>query len=544
MVSLMRPTKWLFCFSLLLFPLVLSAVEAERVVIVANSNQAESVALAEFYAQQRNIPKENIIALPMPTDETIPLRTFVDSVFNPLRNALLEAEWIRGVSRNVKDRYGREEALIVSHRIGYLVLCKGVPLRFEDEAALMEYAPAEMDARLKHNRASVDSELALLAAPSRTMIFHLPNPFFEQKRPAMNIQQAIVRVGRLDGPSFADARRLVTDAINVEKTGLHGRVYVDARGPHAAGDEWLSDAAELLKAAGFDVEIRRERNALRDWEHRLDGIAFYLGWYRQDAYGAWLDSRLRSMPGAIGFHLHSFSATSLRTDSRWWLGPLIRRGVAATVGNVYEPYLEFTHRPNRFVEALLDGKQWGEAVYYSLPVLSWQNIAIGDPLYRPFSRDLESVVAKDNGPHLPYATIRRMNQLTAAGRTDEALRLGRENFMRSPALALALHLAKTEVLNGNLRAARQSLDFLDYMTRFEIDQIMVAKEAADLLESLGHNDEALKLYEKLLAQSNAPEPIRIALLTDGAALAERLGNRSQGVRWRSDLTQLQGSETR
>lgn len=530
----------LLCLCLLIPFVGIASVEPERVVIVANANLSESVALAEFYAEQRGIPKANIIALPMPTDETIALRDFVDTVFNPLRSALIEADWIRGVSRNVKDRYGREEALIVNHRIGYLVICKGVPLRFENDSALLEYAPEGMDSRLKFNRAAADSELALLAAPSRTMIFHLPNPLFEQKRPQLNVLQAIVRVGRLDGPSFADARRLVTDAIAVEKTGLHGRVYVDANGPHAAGSEWLLNAAEQLKAAGFDVEVRRERNALRDWEHRLDGIAFYLAWYRQDAYGAWLDNRLRTMPGAVGFHLHSFSATSLRTDSRWWVGPLIRRGVAATVGNVFEPYLEFTHRPNLFVEALLDGKQWGEAVYYSLPVLSWQNMAVGDPLYRPFARELEDVVANDEGPHLPYATMRRMNQLVAADRIGEALSLGRENFLRSPSLALALHLAKTEVLREDLRAARRALDFLDFMTRFETDQIMIAKEAADLLESLGYQREALALYQKLLAQSNAPERMRIALLTDGAALAERMGDRSLGVRWRSDLTRLRG----
>ena len=59
-------------------------------------------------------------------------------------------------------------------------------------------------------------------------------------------------------------------------------------------------------------------------------------------------------------------------------------GVTATLGTVFEPYLQFTHRPSLFLRALSRGKNFGDAVYYALPALSWQAVAIGDPLYRPF----------------------------------------------------------------------------------------------------------------------------------------------------------------
>ena len=65
------------------------------------------------------------------------------------------------------------------------------------------------------------------------------------------------------------------------------------------------------------------------------------------------------------------------------------RGVTATVGNVFEPFLDFTHRPNLLLRALSQGKTFGDAVYYALPALSWQAVAIGDPLYRPFKVSLE-----------------------------------------------------------------------------------------------------------------------------------------------------------
>ena len=50
-----------------------SAPEAQRVVVVANSADPDSRALAEYYAAARGIPAGNIVALPLPTAETVTL---------------------------------------------------------------------------------------------------------------------------------------------------------------------------------------------------------------------------------------------------------------------------------------------------------------------------------------------------------------------------------------------------------------------------------------------------------------------------------------
>src|SRR5690606_10217310 len=89
-------------------------------------------------------------------------------------------------------------------------------------------------------------------------------------------------------------------------------------------------------------------------------------------------------PGAVALHIHSFSATTLQSDKKAWVGPLVSRGVTATVGNVYEPYLQFTHNPILFFRGLASGLTLAEAAYISLPAVSWQTITVGDPLYRPF----------------------------------------------------------------------------------------------------------------------------------------------------------------
>ena len=117
-------------------------------------------------------------------------------------------------------------------------------------------------------------------------------------------------------------------------------------------------------------------------------------------------------------HLHSFSASTLRSADAGWAGPCVARGVTATLGNVFEPYRQLLHHPDLLLRALRRGDTFGDAAYYAEPVLSWQSIAIGDPLYRPFARSFEE--QWKNRAELPaalrsYAALRQAHLLAAAG---------------------------------------------------------------------------------------------------------------------------------
>ena len=52
----------------------------KRVVILANSNDPDSLKIAKYYAQQRSIPEANIISLAMPITETIKHQQNVDMI--------------------------------------------------------------------------------------------------------------------------------------------------------------------------------------------------------------------------------------------------------------------------------------------------------------------------------------------------------------------------------------------------------------------------------------------------------------------------------
>src|SRR5207342_2569310 len=122
----------------------------------------------------------------------------------------------------------------------------------------------------------------------------------------------------------------------------------------------------------------------------LSQIAIYAGWYQGEVCGPFVRSTVEFMPGAIAYHLHSFNATSIRTPSQHWVGPLLAKGATITMGSVNEPYLQGTPDLAVFFSRLfINGFSFGEAAYCCQAWLSWQNTMIGDPLYRPACRNPE-----------------------------------------------------------------------------------------------------------------------------------------------------------
>jgi uncharacterized protein (TIGR03790 family) len=357
---------------------------AERVVILANSRQADSVALARFYAEQRHVPEANVIALPLPTEESITWRQFIDQVWQPLQDELHRRGWLQGTATSLVDRLGRKRYAFLEVRLSYLVTCRGVPLRiYNDPTLLAEQPGRKIPDGFKRNEAAVDSELSLLAQGSYDITAFVGNPLFNARPPESLDAQMIVKVSRLDGPTFDSARHLVTSALAAERGGLAGRYYIDLGGRNPEGDRWLKAAQQQLVEMGFEGDVDPGPETFGA-DARFDAPAFYFGWYAPNADGPFTREGFAFPPGAIALHIHSYSAQTLRSDRNAWCGPLVARGAAATMGNVFEPYLDFTHRPDLLLRGLRQGENLGDAAYHALPVLSWQGVLVGDPLYRPF----------------------------------------------------------------------------------------------------------------------------------------------------------------
>jgi uncharacterized protein (TIGR03790 family) len=500
---------------------------AARVVILANSRQPESVRLAEFYAEQRGVPAANIVALPLPEAESITWREFIDQVYQPLQDELHRRGWIEGTATSLLDRLGRKRYALTGHHLSYLVVCRGVPLRIYNDPTLLDGPVAKkVAAQFNKNEGAVDAELSLLAQSGYEITAMVANPLFANERPSSLDTEMVVKVSRLDGPTWENARRLVTSALEGERTGLLGRYYVDLKGPHPDGDQWLESVLTQLQDLGFDGDVEGTAGSFEP-AARFDAPVLYFGWYRGDLNGPFATAGFTFPPGAVALHIHSYSAQTLHSDTQGWCGPLVARGVTATVGNVFEPYLPLTHRPNLLLRALSEGKTFGDAAYYALPSLSWQAVAIGDPLYRPFKVTLED--QERSAGRLPpalasYAVIRRANLLLHQGRNTEALAVLRTGMRQQPSLALGLSLAKLALAGNDPPAAGAALGFVPLLKQFRPEDWPLAREAAALLAAQGARPAALQAYATL-ARAQAPTPdAHKALLIEARNTADAAGD--------------------
>jgi uncharacterized protein (TIGR03790 family) len=511
----------------------------ERVVIVANSDAPDSVSIAEHYLDVRGVPRANVIALKMPTTETITWSEFVASIWQPLEAELVKRGWIDAIPMDLVDEVGRREYAVSGHKIAALVVCRGVPLRIMNDPALYrEVKPLTDHAEFQTNAGAVDSELSLLAQTDYPINACVPNPLFGNLQPTDAERGQVVEVSRLDGPTASDARGLVDLAVQAERTGLLGRAYVDIAGPREAGDQWLGTVAADISALGYDVSVSRGPGTLPSTA-RFDAPALYFGWYAKDLNGPFALPGFRFPPGAIAVHIHSFSASTLRSTTEGWCGPLVDRGVTATVGNVYEPYLEYLHRPDLLFEALARGEDLADAAYFALPALSWQSIVIGDPLYRPFAVPLSAQtgdITKLPQQLAGYAVIRNMIALDAAGKPADAIEAGKEGMRTAPNLALGMALARRLEDSGVRSEAVWWVSEAAQSAGTSTGDWALIREAAVFLALHGRPGDATDLYRKLFAIDAVPAALRSEWLEEARITALDAGDPSQAAEWKEEMS--------
>ena len=113
-------------------------------------------------------------------------------------------------------------------------------------------------------------------------------------------------------------------------------------------------------------------------------MALYCGWYSVHNYVP----GMKFNRGAVGYHVASFELVSLRQHEGGWVRGLLYAGVVGSVGPVAEPYLHSFPAPDEFFPLLLTGKMTLAEVYWTtVPLASWMQTCIGDPLYTPYAKN-------------------------------------------------------------------------------------------------------------------------------------------------------------
>lgn len=461
--------------------------EAQATLVVFNKADPVSGELANYYAVKRGIPLEQVVGLDCPLTETISREEYDRTLAEPLRKIFSERGWWEVAEREGQRRTER-------NKIHFVALIRGIPLKIAPAAGYpgdSANGPAQVAGR---NEAAVDSELATLGLFSSSISGALRNPYFRSFVPIRDAGLTpLMLVCRLDGPTPLVVQRMIDDSIAAERAGLAGFAYIDTRnikeGGYAEGDKWLLKIAGNAHRNGIPV-ILDSGPQLFPANYPVTQAAFYYGWYSEHADGPFAKPGFKFNPGAIAYHIHSFSADTLRDPRKNWVGPLLTAGAAASMGNVYEPLLSLTPQPDIFHERIQSGFTFAESAYMSIRILSWVNTFVGDPLYRPLRNRAFDDAPEEITPWTLYRDGARewFSKERAAGRVTL-----RQSAKQLNSGVILEGLALLEASAGEIPASLAALEAARKAYGTGPDGVRTITHAVNLMRANGRTKEALAL---------------------------------------------------
>lgn len=370
----------------------------DEVLLVINTNSPTSIAIGDYYVQERHV--KNLVYIQCPDsshnthNETIPLPSYIQLIENPIRD------------------------FVKTHPdINFIVLTKGIPIRISGSpmGSCDEHSRDPIETR---GHPSVDSTLASLdyATLPGTMKIDITgsgavglaysNRYWNAKEPFSHAKYGGFLVTRLDGYTLEDAKALVTRAMTAEKHLAGGVVLFDVQPAFGLGDEssqpapitgtvilrespWSDYNADMRHAHDL-LEKRRIANEL-DLRPEFVGdrtnLLGYFSWGSNDArYSAEAYQTLFFAPGSI-------SDTAVSTCARTFLPThggqsllvdLISHGLTCGKGYVDEPLLQANASPTITMERYTSGYTMVESFYAASHFVGWEDVIVGDPLCCPY----------------------------------------------------------------------------------------------------------------------------------------------------------------
>lgn len=476
--------------------------EANATVVIYNAADPSSVSLAKYYAKRREIADDHLIGINPPATEEISRAEYTTTIAGPLTAELSR----RGFWTLSDNRVSQS-------KIRFVALIKGMPLKIRSDGPNVIPRTDQPPEIGKRDEASVDSELAILGLGPIPPAGVMPNPYYRRFTPVMegSLDPGLLLVCRLDAPTDISVRTMIDNAIAAERDGLWGWAYLDSRGitsgGYAEGDKWITNNAKEMREKGIPVLWDKAPETLPAG-YPVTDAAIYYGWYTDSINGPFADPAFRFRTGAIAVHIHSFSAATLRSQTAGWSGPLLERGATATLGNVYEPYLTLTANLDVFQDRLMSGFTFAESAYCSLRGLSWMNVSLGDPLYRPYAawRAVTSPGAKSSWQRYRDIVLVADGNVVAAAKPLEAAARETGNSMFLEALGAAQADA------GDLPGALATIEKALAMDNKPLVHFRLALEKLGILQATKRTSDVRAL---LTAERNrSPGPSQTALLDE------------------------------
>jgi len=327
---------------------------AKHVLVVINTQSADSEKIGSAYVKARKIPHANVILVSVSPDENCDISLYYRAVIEPIK------EFIK------KD----------TNSIDYMVVTKGDPLILKNSGYACDAALAAID-KLGPNSAAGDYDMKAT-----------PNPYYNASSPFTHARYGIYLVDRLDGYTLDDALALIDHSLKAKpEKGLFFFQESASKTTQSYGElqATMQTASDYLTTHGYDTYAPTQTTFITT-DKPLMG---YVTWGSNN--GPFDEGAYESMhfhPGAIGETYVSTSARTLigKAEGQSQIGALIHSGITGVKGYVSEPYTIALCRADVLFSHYITGYNLAESFYAASPVIKWKDIVIGDPLCAPYSK--------------------------------------------------------------------------------------------------------------------------------------------------------------
>jgi uncharacterized protein (TIGR03790 family) len=234
------------------------------------------------------------------------------------------------------------------------------------------------------------------------------NRYWNAREPFSHAKFGGYLVARLDGYTAADAKALVSRALEAERGLETGKVLLDVQPIFGLGDkatqpaplvgttipresDWseynadMRHAHDLLVARGIADELDLSEKFMGDRK----GLLGYFSWGSNDArFSAQAYQSLRFAPGSL-------SDTAVSTSGRTFLPThggqtllvdLIAHGLTCGKGYTDEPLLQAIASPTIALDRYTSGYTMAESFYAASHFICWEDVVVGDPLCCPYRK--------------------------------------------------------------------------------------------------------------------------------------------------------------
>lgn len=356
-------------------------ITPERVAFVYNTNDPDSLEVAQYYRDARQIPNANLIglAITVPTQgatgitcETVTLdeADYLYQIENPLLAAL--------------ETLGADFGTDGTSPIWVIILGYGIPLSYNDGGETIAIA-----SRLHRLNKSVSHKF-----PNHTYDRRGEFKFFDGTDATELFITAV-----LDGPTKEAVMKLIDRSMDVTRqTFVTGDIIIDPYGRQltAADLQYQTDILDFIDEEVPDLGLDSQLTVDIDDPYQEPTVAFfshdsfYWGWfnptYAQQLFRSQNERRVflynADDRSACNIHYYSSSSPFDVNGSDFWcnIAINIEPGYATCAGSVDDPDSDAFLRPIPFFQALHQGATVGEAFLFASQFVSWKTVLIGDPL--------------------------------------------------------------------------------------------------------------------------------------------------------------------